>query len=155
MESGISVRIRGGYFMAKADELTFTEFSSINSRLRQVSDTWADLWITIYYTKISVGKLLVLRFEDVTESDLPLKKHEIIQLLAENPVRHIIQKRRSLYPNDEFIFQSHSNRVKSIAKPVTVVAFNQALRDSAKYVTDKNISSNSARRVQNIIHKAA
>ena len=141
--------------MAKADELTFTEFSSINSRLRQVSDTWADLWITIYYTKISVGKLLVLRFEDVTESDLPLKKHEIIQLLAENPVRHIIQKRRSLYPNDEFIFQSHSNRVKSIAKPVTVVAFNQALRDIAKYVTDKSVSSNSARRVQNIIHKAA
>lgn len=77
MESGISVRIRGGYFMAKADELTFTEFSSINSRLRQVSDTWADLWITIYYTKISVGKLLVLRFEDVTESDLPLKNMKL------------------------------------------------------------------------------
>lgn len=141
--------------MAKADELTFADFLSINSRLRQVSDTWADLWVSIYYTQLSVGKLVVLRFEDISESVSPLKKSGIIQLLAENPVRHIIQKRRSLYPEDEFIFQSHSNRVKSIAKPVTVVAFNQALRDIAKYVTDKSVSSNSARRVQNIIHKAA
>lgn len=139
--------------MAKADELTFSEFSAINSRLRQVSVTWADLWVTIYYTQISVGKLLALRFEDVTEPDLLLKKPGIIQLLAENPVKHIIQKRRELYPNDVFIFQSHSNRVKFIAKPVTAIAFNQALRNVAKDVINKNVSSSSARRVQKISYK--
>lgn len=140
--------------MAKADELTFADFLSINSRLKQVSDTWADLWVSIYYTQLSVGKLVVLRFEDISESGLPLKKFGINQLLAENPVKHVIQKRRKLYPDDEFIFQSHSNRVKSIAKPVTVTAFNQALRDCAKYIINKNVSSSSARRVQQITYNA-
>lgn len=141
--------------MAKADELTFADFLSINSRLRQVSDTWADLWVSIYYTQLSVGKLVVLRFEDISESGSPLKKSGIIQLMAENPVKNVIQKRRRLYPDDEFIFQSHSNRVKSIAKPVTVTAFNQALRDCAKHIINKNVSSSSARRVLQIKYNAA
>lgn len=141
--------------MAKADELTFREFSAINSRLRQVSDVWSDLWVAIYYSQMSIGKLLVLRFEDISGKNILLKKSGDIHLLVESPAKLIIQKRHKLYPDDTFIFQSHSNRVKSIAKPVTVTAFNQALRSVAKYVTDKNVSSSSARRVKKIIYRAA
>lgn len=140
--------------MAKADELTFSEFSAINSRLRLVSDIWSDLWVVIYYSQMSIGKLLSLRFEDVSGVE-SLKISGNINLLADNPVKQIIKKRRELYPDDIFLFQSHSNRVKAIAKPVTVIAFNQALKSVARYVTEKNVSSSSARRVQKIIHKAA
>lgn len=140
--------------MAKADELTFSEFSVINSRLRLVSDIWSDLWVVIYYSQMSIGKLLSLRFEDVSGVE-SLKISGNINLLADNPVKKIIKKRRELYPDDIFLFQSHSNRVKAIAKPVTVIAFNQALKSVARYVTEKNVSSSSARRVQKIIHKAA
>ncbi|WP_285131398.1 hypothetical protein [Leclercia adecarboxylata] len=140
--------------MAKADELTFSEFSAINSRLRLVSDIWSDLWVVIYYSQMSIGKLLSLRFEDVSGIE-PLKISGNINLLTDNPVKQIIKKRHELYPDDIFLFQSHSNRVKAIAKPVTVIAFNQALKNVAKYVTEKNVSSSSARRVQKIIHKAA
>lgn len=140
--------------MAKADELTFSEFSAINSRLRLVSDIWSDLWVVIYYSQMSIGKLLSLRFEDVSGVE-SLKISGNINLLTDNPVKQIIKKRRELYPDDIFLFQSHSNRVKSIAKPVTVIAFNQALKSVAKYVTKKNVSSSSARRVQKISYKAA
>lgn len=140
--------------MAKADELTFSEFSAINSRLKQVSDVWSDLWVVIYYSQMSIGKLLSLRFEDVSGVE-SLKISGNINLLTDNPVKQIIKKRRELYPDDIFLFQSHSNRVKSIVKSVTVIAFNQALKSVAKYVTNKNVSSSSARRVQKISYKAA
>lgn len=103
---------------------------------------------------MSIGKLLSLRFEDVSGVE-SLKISGNINLLTDNPVKQIIKKRRELYPDDIFLFQSHSNRVKSIAKPVTVIAFNQALKSVAKYVTKKNVSSSSARRVQKISYKAA
>ena len=47
--------------------------------------------------------------------------------------------------NDIFIFQSHSNRVKFKEQPVTVIAFNRALKIASSGVTDKKVSSKSAR----------
>lgn len=56
----------------------------------------------------------------------------------------IIQRRRNKYPADDYVFQSHSNRVKAERKPVTVVAFNQALKSAASGITTKNVSSKNA-----------
>lgn len=61
-----------------------------------------------------------------------------------SPVDEIIKRRRKAYPDDIYIFQSHSNRTGTEKKPVTVVAFNTALKYAATGVTNKNVSSKSA-----------
>ncbi|WP_086869573.1 hypothetical protein [Kosakonia pseudosacchari] len=137
--------------MAKPDELSFFEFTSIYSKLIQLSETWSDLWAMLYYQQTSVGKVINLMYSDVCsyKGVITGNFHKANPPLYLNAgALKIVKKRRILYPNDIYIFQSHSNRVKAIVKPVTVIAFNQALRKAAEHLPYKNVSSNSARRVK-------
>lgn len=137
--------------MAKPDELSFFEFTSINSKLKQLSDTWSDLWAMLYYQQTSVGKVINLMYSDICSYKGVITGNfhkESPPLYLNKSSLEIVKKRRVLYPNDTYIFQSHSNRVKAIVKPVTVIAFNQALRKAAEHLPYKNVSSNSARRVK-------
>ncbi|MFE4110376.1 hypothetical protein [Kosakonia sp. YIM B13611] len=137
--------------MAKPDELSFLEFISINSKLKQLSETWSDLWSMLFYQKTSVGKVINLMYSDVCSYKGVITENfhkESHPLYLNTSAFEIVKKRRVLYPNDIYIFQSHSNRVKAIVKPVTVIAFNQALRKAAEHLPYKNVSSNSARRVK-------
>lgn len=137
--------------MAKPDELSFLEFTIINSKLKQLSETWSDLWVMLYYQQTSVGKIINLTYSDVCSSKGVISGNfhkEGPSLYLNNSALQIVKKRRVLYPNDIYIFQSHSNRVKAIVKPVTVIAFNQALRKAAEHLPCKHVSSNSARRVR-------
>ena len=59
----------------------------------------------------------------------------------------MIDRRRKNYPGDVFVFQSHSNRVKYERRPVTLIAFNTALRRAARSLPDVNVSSSSARNI--------
>ncbi len=52
-----------------------------------------------------------------------------------------------MYPQDIFVFQSHSNRVKNKYSPVTIIAFNAALRKVSKLATGEVVSSKNARKV--------
>ncbi|HHT0417614.1 TPA: hypothetical protein ACTW9B_005354, partial [Klebsiella michiganensis] len=63
------------------------------------------------------------------------------------PVCAILERRRETYPQDVFVFQSHSNRVKNRDSPVTVIAFNAALRKVSKLATGELASSKNARKV--------
>ncbi|WP_411545858.1 hypothetical protein [Klebsiella pneumoniae] len=63
------------------------------------------------------------------------------------PVEAMIARRRERYPEDVFLFQSHSNRVKYQRRPVTIIAFNAALRRAARSLPDVNVSSSSARNI--------
>ncbi|MGD1736722.1 hypothetical protein ACP6DW_33180, partial [Klebsiella pneumoniae subsp. pneumoniae] len=58
-----------------------------------------------------------------------------------------LERRRTTYPEDVFVFQSHSNRVKNRASPVTVIAFNTAIRKVSKVTTGELASSKNARKV--------
>lgn len=55
--------------------------------------------------------------------------------------------RKDCNPSDIYVFQSRSNRVKALARPVTVIAMNNALKQASKYIIGKNITMKSALRV--------
>lgn len=127
--------------------LTFYEVTAINHRLRHISDTWSDLWMCLYYLPVGIGRLRMLRYSDITGEVITLEKmgrYREMKMLMPPIIIEVIQRRRKKYPEDNYVFQSHSNRVKAEKKPVTVVAFNQALKSAASGITTKSVSSKSA-----------
>ncbi|MFP8470473.1 site-specific integrase [Klebsiella grimontii] len=130
--------------------LTFAQFLVINSQLANISDTWADLWVLIFYTSLSAGRLLALRYDDIDNDSILIRERGRLKALrVEIPPRamSMITRRRERYPEDVFLFQSHSNRVKYQRRPVTIIAFNAALRRAARSLPDINVSSSSARNI--------
>ncbi|EQB3642809.1 hypothetical protein ACRAOD_16415 [Raoultella ornithinolytica] len=130
--------------------LTFAQFLVINSKLAKISDTWADLWALIFHTGLSVGRLLALRHDDTDGDSILLREQGRLKALRVEltpPAIAIIVRRRESYPGDVFVFQSHSNRVKYQRRPVTIIAFNAALRRAARSLPDVNVSSSSARNI--------
>ncbi|HAT3756991.1 TPA: hypothetical protein I8617_004057 [Citrobacter amalonaticus] len=127
--------------------LTFYEIASINHRLLDISDTWADLWVCLHYLPAGIGRVRMLRYTNLVGSNLTFEQRgrlKEINIIAPSPVRNIILRRREIYPDDVYVFQSHSNRVKAEEKPVTVVAFNRALKLASSGVTTKNVTSKCA-----------
>ena len=123
---------------------------TINSNLAHISDTWSDMWALIFYTGLSVGRLIDLRYTDIESETAYLRekgrlKAKQIELSA--PVCTILERRRMMYPQDIFVFPSHSNRVKNKYSPVTIIAFNAALRKASKLATGEVVSSKNARKV--------
>ncbi|HEC2599940.1 hypothetical protein [Klebsiella michiganensis] len=130
--------------------LTFAQFLVINSQLANISDTWADLWALIFHTGLSVGRLLALRHDDTDGDSILLREQGRLKALRVEltpPAIAIIERRRERYPEDVFVFQSHSNRVKYECRPVTLIAFNTALGRAAKSLPGVTVSSSSARNV--------
>ena len=129
-------------------QLTLHEFASINCKLKDISDTWSDLWVLLHILPVGIGRVVSLRYGNLIGDSLVVEangrfEEKILSVPA--VVRHIVQRRRDKYPHDVYVFQSHSNRVKFQQRPVTVIAFNQALKIASKGVTDKVVSSKSAR----------
>lgn len=130
--------------------ISFEQFLTVNSNLAHISDTWSDMWALIFYTGLSVGRLIDLRYTDIESGTAYLRekgrlKAKQIELSA--PVCTILERRRMMYPQDIFVFQSHSNRVKNKYSPVTIIAFNAALRKVSKLATGEVVSSKNARKV--------
>ena len=127
--------------------LTFYEFAVINARLRSISDTWSDLWGCLYYLPVGVGRIIRLQYSDLSVEWLTFKQRgrlKEVRVLAPSPVRSLIRRRREAYPDDVYVFQSHSNRVKAKKNPVTVIAFNRALKKASAGVTDTIVTSKCA-----------
>lgn len=130
--------------------LTFHEFLRIHNTLNKISDSWADLWILLNLTQVMITRLLHLKYQDIHGDVIILQaRGRFVQqrLLITSEVYKIISRRRTKYPHDIYIFQSHSNRTKAIRNPVTVTAFNQALKIAAMGVTTKVVSSKSAKNI--------
>lgn len=128
-------------------KLTLMEFNGIRKNLERISDTWADLWVLLNLTQVRVTQLLSCRYLDIHENIIILPSHSVFTEKCHLPgdtASVIIERRRKCYPNDIFLFQSHSPRVKAIAKPVTLIAFNSALKKAALGITHKTVSSKSA-----------
>ena len=136
--------------MSSKETLTFAQFLIINSHLAKVSDTWADLWALIYYTGMSAGRLLTIQHDDIDGNSILIRERGRLKALrVEIPptVMAMIARRRERHPEDIFVFQSHSNRVKNECRPVTLIAFNTALNRAAKSLSGVTVSSGSARNV--------
>ncbi|HFP9385567.1 hypothetical protein [Klebsiella michiganensis] len=136
--------------MSSKKTLTFMQFLIINSQLASISDTWADLWVLIFHTSLGAGRLLSLRYDDIDGNSILIRERGRLKALrVEIPptVMAMIARRRERHPEDIFVFQSHSNRVKYQRRPVTIIAFNAALRRAARSLPDVNVSSSSARNI--------
>lgn len=130
--------------------ISFEQFLTINSNLVAISDTWADLWALIFYTGLSAGRLLGVRYDDIDGGSILIQQQGRLKALRVEsplPVVEMIARRRERYPEDVYLFQSHSNRVKYHRRPVTIIAFNAALRRAARSLPDVNVSSSSARNI--------
>lgn len=113
-----------------------------------MSDTWPNLWIIIYCTQLSVGRLIRLKYDDIIEHSFNIdqqwrQKELCIELTV--PIEQILKRRREMYPDDIYLFQSHSTRVKFPPRPVTVIAFNTALRKAGSTIPGPTVSSSSAK----------
>ena len=132
----------------RMSQLTTRQVALINCRLKDISDTWADLWVFLLLVPIGVSRAIVLQYSNFDGKSLTFEergKFKAKQISASPLVCELIQRRRERYPDDIYIFQSHSNRVKFQGKPVTVIAFNRVLKVAAKGVTDVVVTSKSAR----------
>ena len=130
------------------NQLTTKEAALITHKLKDISDTWSDLWVFLCLVPVSVGQVINLKHKSFDGKYLFLEKgvrFKSRQIEAPSLVCELIQSRRERYPDDIYIFQSHSNRVRRMERPVTVIAFNQALKIASKGVTEKTVSSKSAR----------
>ena len=136
--------------MSSKKTLTFMQFLIINSQLAGISDTWADWWVLIFHTSLGAGRLLSLRYDDIDGNSILIRERGRLKALSvEIPptVMAMIARRRERHPEDIFVFQSHSNRVKNECRPVTLIAFNTALNRAAKSLSGVTVSSGSARNV--------
>lgn len=133
--------------------ISFRDFLTINYNLMHMSDTWADLWALIFYTRLSAGRLLSLRYDDIDGCSIMIREPghlKVLKVELSLPAMAMIDRRKKRYPEDIFLFQSHSNRVKYECRPVTLIAFNSALRQAAKSLPDVNVSSSSARNISGV-----
>ncbi|WP_297116052.1 hypothetical protein [uncultured Enterobacter sp.] len=124
--------------------LTSQEFTAIYFRLQDISDNWADLWLFINQFPVAISRIINLKYTDVEGKYIlfPCRRRFCEKKLLISYIALNILKRRKLrYPEDIYIFQSHSNRVKHQKKPVTMIAFNQALKKASTGITKKSISS--------------
>lgn len=135
--------------------LSFKQFLAVKDKLIDVSDTWSDLWALTFYTEVSAGRLIALRYDHVDGNTMLLQGQGRLKALyveLSPPAVAILNRRREKYPDDIFVFQSHSNRVKYERRPVTLIAFNTALGRAAKSLPDVTVSSSSARKVYRHTH---
>lgn len=146
----IQLRKQFGLFVNGKKTISFEQFLTINSNLVSISDTWADLWALIFHTGLSAGRLLSIRYDDIDGDLILIRKQghlKELRVKSTPPVEAMIARRRERYPEDVYLFQSHSNRVKYHRRPVTIIAFNAALRRAARSLPDVNVSSSSARNI--------
>lgn len=133
--------------MAKSDSLTYSEFIKIRDELLEISDTWADLWMVLFLIHSQCSRIIKIRYSDIREDRLHLPGTQRFlpkKMLINSRVKYILKRRKESNPDDIYVFQSRSNRVKFKVKPVTAIAMNMAIKKAASSVTDKNVSMKSA-----------
>ncbi|ENY54690.1 hypothetical protein C210_29744 [Klebsiella pneumoniae subsp. pneumoniae KpMDU1] len=105
------------------------------------------MWALIFHTGLSAGRLLSIRYDDIDGDLILIRKQghlKELRVKSTPPVEAMIARRRERYPEDVYLFQSHSNRVKYHRRPVTIIAFNAALRRAAREGANKQVISSQA-----------
>ena len=128
-------------------KITLSEHAEIIQRLNSISDTWSDLWFFLSLTDIHIKHALQLKYTDIVNGSVKIfchKRNRILNIQLSHELENLIKRRKTQYPADKYIFQSHSNRVKYLNKPVTLIAFNAALRKVGNTMKLNTLSSKHA-----------
>lgn len=138
------------FSMAKTDSITTDEFMVIHQKLYRISKTWGDLWLTLFFLRAESCRVVSIKYSDIKDDLLHLAatpKFESRTVRLCKILRQLFNKRKLANPLDIYVFQSKSNRVKGVAKPVTTVAMNIALKEAAREIANKNVSMKSAQQI--------
>lgn len=137
--------------MAKTDSITTDEFMIIHQKLYRISKTWGDLWLTLFFLRAESCRVVSIKYSDMNDDLLHLAatpKFESRTVRMCKILRQLFNKRKLANPLDIYVFQSKSNRVKGVAKPVTTVAMNIALKEAAREIANKNVTMKSAQQIR-------
>ncbi|HBH7068406.1 TPA: hypothetical protein KWI17_003839 [Enterobacter cloacae] len=137
--------------MAKTDSITTDEFMIIHQKLYRISKTWGDLWLTLFFLRAESCRVVSIKYSDINDDLLHLAatpKFESRSVRLCKILRQLFNKRKLANPLDIYVFQSKSNRVKGVAKPVTTVAMNIALKEAAREIANKNVTMKSAQQIR-------
>jgi integrase len=138
------------FSMAKTDSITTDEFMVIHQKLYRISKTWGDLWLTLFFLRAESCRVVSIKYSDIKDDLLHLAatpKFESRTVRLCKILRQLFNKRKLANPLDIYVFQSKSNRVKGVAKPVTTVAMNIALKEAAREIANKNVTMKSAQQI--------
>jgi len=137
--------------MATVNAADQDEFNMIHKSLLKhfSNDIYADIWKIGGNLGLRIGDLLEIKFNDM---DLENRTLSIIEGKTKKPkvmrlnevVIERISKRRKQWPDDIYLFQSHSNRATK-DQPVTSVSVGRALKQAGE-IHGLKISTHSMRK---------
>ncbi|SHI14747.1 hypothetical protein SAMN05428958_1212 [Pantoea sesami] len=127
--------------------LTHSQFFTIYRKLALRSRTWADIWYMLHLTGMMAIRIIHLRHDDIRDGCIhfPVRGKFSACTVPLTPSLHsLIVRRRLHFPQDIWVFQSHSARVKGRPSPVTFIAFSQAIRQAARGVVSHSAGTRDA-----------
>ena len=138
--------------MNTVEAVDHIQAQKIKIELKKHSPDYADIWIFGLNVSLRITDLLSLQYGafDLEKRQLVLveqKTGKSREVRLNDGAMQIINKRRKMYPEDIFLFQTHSNRAKHLKKPISRVAVAQKF----KAVGDKfklKVSTHSMRKTR-------
>lgn len=124
--------------------LSYKNMKAVSKELEILSDTWRDFWEFLCYSHSRPVQAIKLKYNDILDKYILLpscERYSEVLIPVNDAIKHILERRKHLYPDDVYIFQSHSNRIKYFKRPITLIAFNRALRKASILTLNKPLSS--------------
>lgn len=140
--------------MAKTSAVTPEQAGAIEKVLRQRSEVAADAWKMNLQLALRISDLLSVKYTDIQGKFLRIKEGKTgkpRELVLNIEAMKVVKRRRKNNPEDAYVFQSHSNRVKSQEpKPVSRVFVAQAIKEASQGIVEEGISvaTHSARKTR-------
>lgn len=106
--------------------------------------------VDVIFLRTESCRVVNIKYSDINDDLLYLAatpKFESRTVRLCKILRQLFNKRKLANPLDIYVFQSKSNRVKGVAKPVTTVAMNIALKEAAREIANKNVTMKSAQQI--------
>lgn len=111
---------------------------------------YADIWKVGINLGLRISDLLCIRYEDLNLEDKHLvlkeqKTQKRKEIRLNDVVIEIVKRRKGEYPNDIYLFQVHSNRMKN--KPISRFSVSQTFKDCGEILGLK-INTHSMRKTR-------
>ncbi|CAC9962607.1 hypothetical protein [uncultured Gammaproteobacteria bacterium] len=113
--------------MNTVEAVTLLDAKKIEAELKKHAPDYADIWKFGLNVALRISDLLAIKYQalDLIQKELILtesKTQKIKEIRLNDSAIEIIKRRREKYPQDIYLFQTHSNRAKNLIKPISRVA---------------------------------
>lgn len=113
--------------MNTVEAVTLLDAKKIEAELKKNAPDYADIWKFGLNVALRISDLLAIEYQglDLAQKKLIItegKTRKQREIRLNDSAIEIINKRRVKYPQDIYLFQPHSNRAKSLIKPISRVA---------------------------------